>query len=131
MGGNGLRSVLPTLLAERVVATVEVGGETRYRLPMAEDDHRTASAPVRRVAVPAFDPVALRQKVESVLASGASYALNEIVLSARHTIVHANAENVAAVLDELDRAGRVRRIPIGSFVRYQAIARVATGGGRL
>lgn len=91
-----------------------------YRL--ATDADRASRPPVRSVAVPAFDATALRQKVESVLRSGASYSLSEIVRNASLTQPHANSETVTEALEALMAAGKVTRIPIGTFSRYQGRA---------
>jgi hypothetical protein len=91
-----------------------------YRLMTAEE--RAAQPKVRQIDIPRFDPLQLRQKVESILRSGASYDLNEIIRNARAVVPQATAEIVGQLLEVLITEGAVRRIPIGSFTRYQAVA---------
>lgn len=115
-----LMTTMSTLTAERRVARIEVDGKTRYRLPIAGED-LIPGPPVRSVAIPTFDPLALRQKVESLLASGITYSLDELVMSARSTQPHATKDNVEASLAYLVNAKRAKVVHLGSRLRYQRL----------
>ncbi len=84
----------------------------------ASEAERALIPTAKSIAVPTFDAVALRQKVESVVRTGMSYDLREVTLSARATVPYADTENVRQALADLEAAGKVKAITFGTRERF-------------
>jgi DNA-binding Lrp family transcriptional regulator len=114
--------IKPLVSAGTLMCVPAPGNPNRSAYRLSTEADRASLPKVRQIDVPRFDPLQLRQKVESILRSGASYDLNEITRNARAVVPEATAEIVGQLLETLIADGGVRRIPIGSFTRYQAVA---------
>lgn len=123
----GLKNwALTTTLVHTLVRGRELFGEmrdgqkTHYRKAVPTD---FANKPaVKDIAVPEVDPLAFRQKLQSVLASGVSYDVNELVRNMRQKWPQADVPTIEELLRELIAAGEVERVPLGSTLRYRRAA---------
>lgn len=120
-----LGPVVKALASQReLVSEMRGGNKTYYRRAKPGD---TFTAPVvREVAVPTFDAAAFAQRLEQLLATGASYDLRELVRNMRSTWPQADEASVSATLDGLMEAGKVERIALGSMARWRRCATPAT-----
>lgn len=103
-----------------LVEQMKDGQKNWYRLAKPDDVFTAPTA--KAIAVPTFDAHAFRQRLEQLLASGASYDLRELVRNMRNTWPQADEANVTTTLEQLQGAGKVERIPLGSTVRYRRAA---------
>lgn len=115
VGSSNLRAAINRLRQAGTIVRVDWNGKTKYRRPIAGLDRPPT---FRSVPVPDFDPLALTQKIVSILASGASYDLVELVNAARSTLPYADKSNVNKILEELVAAGTHKSIVLGVRVRY-------------
>jgi hypothetical protein len=76
---------------------------------------------VKSIPVPtgSVDVHVLKQKVEQILASGATYDIDDLQRNCRGTFPAVQRAEIAHVCAELVQAGAVRIIPLGSRTRYQ------------
>lgn len=100
-----------------LVCQMRDGNKNWYRLAKSDDVFTAPTA--RSIAVPTFDDQAFDQKLESILASGASYDVRELVRNLRLKWPQVDDARVEAGLADLELAGKVERVPLGSTLRYR------------
>lgn len=110
--------------ARELVVRIKGGRQSMFR--RATPEERAAMPATKFIAVPTFDTHAFTQRLEQLLASGASYDVRELVRNMRNTWPQADDANVTATLEQLDKAGRVERVALGSTLRYRRTAQAVS-----
>lgn len=115
-----LMRALERLVNQRHLARVSTDGATTYRRAIAGVDLLPLPV-VRSLPIPTLDPVALREGVEQLLATGQSFDLHELVRALQRNYPYADKTNVNQILEQLVAATRVEVLTLGVRVRYRRL----------
>jgi hypothetical protein len=119
--GSGIHPT--TSLVRHLQASGEIVGQMRG----GHKDHFRRATPAdvarmphsRSIAVPDFDAGAFKAALADVLASGASYTIQELARAVRGTWPQADSTLVETAIESLLEVGTVERLALGSVVRYR------------
>lgn len=111
--------LLDLMCAQRELVRMIRENETRYRLPMPNEDW---GSPIRDIPVPAFSLDELEQTVLQVLRSRPRGCIKSELVGLTHAAyLHATTETVMQAVRTLIKRGQARMVPFGAFVRYEAV----------